>query len=269
MQHWRSLIGTALVLVMPASAMAASQASLEQRVERMEQILESKGLMQMMQQSSAMQDEIRDLRGRNEMLEHELKELKDRQRELYLDMDRRLQEIEASGTARSGGAIAPAAAAGAATVTVINGDGKAHTETTAPAPVQPTGPSDAERNAYKQAFELLKQGRYDRSISEFQAFLKQYPSSGYAANAQYWLGEANYVSKKYPQALKEFETVITKYSNSSKVADARLKLGFTYYEMGNWDQARKTLKDLAKDENGTSIGRLADKRLNRMSQEGH
>jgi tol-pal system protein YbgF len=269
MQHWRSLFGTALILVVPASAMAASQPSLEQRVERMELILESKGLMQLMQQSTAMQEEIRDLRGKNEVLQHELKELKDRQRELYLDMDRRLQEIEASGTARSGGAVVAPAAAGAATVTVINGDGKARTETAGPAPVKANTPTPAERDAYKQAFELLKQGRYDRSIGEFQAFLKQYPTSGYAANAQYWLGEANYVSKKYPQALKEFEKVITKYSDSSKVADARLKLGFTYYEMGNWDQARKTLKDLAKDESGTSIGRLAEKRLKRMSQEGH
>jgi tol-pal system protein YbgF len=236
----------------------------------MELILESKGLMQLMQQSTAMQEEIRDLRGKNEVLQHELKELKDRQRELYLDMDRRLQEIEASGAARSGGAVVAPAAAGAATVTVINGDGKARTESTGPAPVQPAAvPSDAERNAYKQAFELLKEGRYDRSISEFEAFLKKYPGSGYASNAQYWLGEANYVSKKYPVALEEFKKVVSKYPDSSKVADARLKLGFTYYELGDWDQARKTLQELAKDENGSSIGRLADKRLKRMSQEGH
>ena len=269
MRHWRSLLGTTLILVIPASVMAASQGSLEQRVERMELILESKGLMQLMQESTAMQEEIRDLRGKNEVLQHELKELKDRQRELYLDMDRRLQEVEASGAVRPGGAMVAPAAAGAATVTVINGDGKTRTEPAGTAPAQPTGPSDAERNAYKQAFELLKEGRYDRSISEFQAFLKQYPTSGYAANAQYWLGEANYVSKKYPQALEEFKKVVSNYPGSPKVADARLKLGFTYYELGDWDQARKTLKDLARDENGSSIGRLADKRLKRMSQEGH
>jgi tol-pal system protein YbgF len=269
MQHWRLLIGTALILFLPVSGMAASQESLEKRVERMELILESKGLMELMRQSTAMQEELRDLRGKNEVLQHELKELKARQRELYLDMDRRLQEIEASGTARTGGATVAPAAAGVTTVTVVSGDGKTRTEPAGPPPVKSNEPTAAERDAYKQAFELLKQGRYDRSITAFQAFLKQYPGSGYAANAQYWLGEANYVSKKYPQALEEFKTVISKYAGSSKVSDARLKLGFTYYELGNWDQARKTLKDLSKDEGGTSIGRLADKRLKRMSQEGH
>jgi tol-pal system protein YbgF len=213
-----------------------------------------------------MQEELRDLRGRNEVLQHELKELKARQRELYLDMDRRMQEIEASGSARAG--VAPAAAT-AATVTIVGTDGKARTESVQPGAVKINEPTAEERNAYKQAFELLKQGRYDRSITEFQAFLTNYPSSGYTANAQYWLGEANYVSKQYPQALEEFKKVISQYPDSSKVSDARLKLGFTYYELGNWDEARKTLKALSRDESGTSIARLADKRLKRMSQEGH
>lgn len=267
MRPWPMIIVMVLVIALPASGVAASrdQEALEKRVERMERVLESKGLMEMMQQNSAMQEELRDLRGRNEVLQHELRELKARQRELYLDMDRRMQEIEASGSAKP--SVAPAM--GAATVTIVGTDGKARTESVNPEAVKVNEPSAAERNAYKQAFELLKQGRYDRSINEFQAFLKTYPGSGYAANAQYWLGEANYVSKKYPQALEEFKKVLSKYSQSSKVSDARLKLGFTYYELGNWAEARKTLKALSKDEAGTSIARLADKRLKRMTQEGH
>lgn len=259
------MIATMLALSLPVSGLAAPKEPLDKRVERLERVLESKGLMEMMQQNAAMQEELRDLRGRNEVLQHELKELKARQRELYLDMDRRMQEIEASGSAKP--AMAPAAAA--ATVTIVGTDGKARTEPAQPGAVTVNEPSAAERNAYKQAFELLKQGRYDRSIGEFQAFLKNYPSSGYAANAQYWLGEANYVSKKYPQALEEFKQVMSKYPQSSKVSDARLKLGFTYYELGNWAEARKTLKALSRDEAGTSIARLADKRLKRMTQEGH
>jgi len=265
MRPWPMIIGAVLVLSLPVSGMAASQESLEKRVDRMERILESKGLMEMMQQNAAMQEELRELRGRNEVLQHELKELKARQRELYLDMDRRMQEIEASGSAKP--SVAPAASA--ATVTIVGTDGKARTESVNPEAVKVNEPSEAERNAYKQAFELLKQGRYDRSINEFKTFLKTYPSSGYAANAQYWLGEANYVSKQYPQALDEFKKVMSQYPQSSKVSDARLKLGFTYYELGNWDEARKTLKALSKDEAGTSIARLADKRLKRMTQEGH
>lgn len=258
MASWYRYAAAGLLLTLPVIGIAES---LESRVERMERVLDSKGLMQMMQTQMELQQELDKLRGENEVLQHEIKALKQRQRELYLDMDRRIQEMGASG-----GTAAPAAAAGAAAATA--------TSSSQPVAVKPVTattaePGEQERQAYKQAFERLKQGRYEASISEFQAFLKKYPSSGYASNAQYWLGEAYYVNKQYPQALDEFKKVVDKYPESSKVSDARLKLGFTYYELGNWEQARKTLKALSKDEGGTSIARLADQRLQRMTQEGH
>jgi len=266
MSSWYRYAAIGVMLTLPMGAQAAKKPeSLESRVDRMERVLDSKGLMQMMQQLMELQQELDTLRGQNEVLQHEIKDLKARQRELYLDMDRRIQEMGASG-ARS---VAPAAAAGAAA-------GSATSSSAQPVSVKPATPattsaepSQQERQAYKQAFERLKQGRYDASIKEFQGFLKKYPSSGYASNAQYWLGEAFYVNKQYPQALEEFKKVVDKYPDSSKASDARLKLGFTYYELGNWDQARNTLKSLSKDESGTSIARLADKRLQRMTQEGH
>ena len=256
------------VLLLSASlAVQAAPGNLEQRVERLERVVESRALMQMQQRLDELEQEVARLRGRNEELHHALDNLKLRQRELYLDTDRRLQALEAGGapaTAAATGAAAaaqpsaPAASAGVATVAA----------TPAAAPVQ-SGPSDAERQAYKQAFELLKQGRYPRAIAAFEDFLKRYPDSGYAANAQYWLGEAHYVNKQYPQALKAFRQVLERYPKSGKVPDAKLKLGFTHYELGQWKQARKTLEALVREEQGTSIARLAAKRLKRMKQEGH
>ena len=67
---------------------------------------------------------------------------------------------------------------------------------------------------YKNAFTLLKQGKYDDSIVAFNGFLQTHSDSKYASNAQYWLAEANYVSKKYPQALTEFSKVIEQYPAS-------------------------------------------------------
>jgi tol-pal system protein YbgF len=267
MSSWYRYVAIGLILALPMGAHAAQKAeSLESRVDRMERLLDSKGLMKMMQRQMQLQEELDMLRGQNEVLQHEIKALKERQRELYLDMDRRIQEMGASG--KTG--IAPAAAAGAGAAAASSAGGS---KPVAVKPVTPASaggePTQQEREAYKQAFERLKQGRYEASITQFKAFLKQYPSSGYASNAQYWLGEAYYVNKQYPQALEEFKKVVNKYPESSKVSDARLKLGFTYYELGNWEQARKTLKALSKDESGSSISRLADKRLQRMTQEGH
>ncbi len=263
---------TALLLSASLAAQAAP-GNLEQRVERLERVVESRALMQMQQRLDELEQEVARLRGRNEELQHALDNLKLRQRELYLDTDRRLQALEAGG-APATAANPPATAATAATA-ARQPSAPAAPAAAAPAGASPaataarSGPTEAERKAYKQAFELLKQGRYQRAIAAFEDFLKRYPDSGYAANAQYWLGEAHYVNKQYPEALKAFRQVLKRYPKSGKVPDAKLKLGFTHYELGQWKQARKTLEALVREEQGTSIARLAAKRLKRMKQEGH
>ena len=61
-----------------------------------------------------------------------------------------------------------------------------------------------DKASYQAAFNLLKDGQYDRAIAAFQKFLAAYPDSPLADNAQYWLGEALYVNKTYPEALAAF-----------------------------------------------------------------
>jgi tol-pal system protein YbgF len=264
-----NLLAAAVVLSLTTPVAASTKediAALNERMSRMERVLESRGLMQVVQDLQLIKEELSQLRGQNEVLQHELTQLKSRQRELYLDMDRRLQGLEAGGVVSAPAAAGAAAVAGTAAATASKPPAQPATQAK---PATSASTLEAERKAYKRSFELLKEGRYEKSATEFRAFLKKYPSSGYAANAQYWLGEAYYVSKKYSEALAEFKKVVKDYPQSSKIGDARLKLGFTYYELGNWEQARKTLQALSKDEKGSSIGRLADKRLKRMSDEGH
>ncbi|RMG55186.1 MAG: tol-pal system protein YbgF [Gammaproteobacteria bacterium] len=262
----RLLFGAVLLGVLHPAMTSAAQGNLEQRVERLERVMQSRALMEMQQRIDALEDEVARLRGQNEELAHALENLKLRQRELYLDTDRRLQALEAGGLppatpGKTGGAAAAATAPPAASAAAAGSSVAASAVTGVP--------SDAERKAYKDAFELLKQGRYQRAIEAFSAFLKQYPNSGYAANAQYWLGEAYYVNKQYKPALEAFRKVVEHYPDSNKVPDARLKLGFTHYELGQWKSARKELEALVREEKGTSIARLAAKRLKRMKQEGH
>ena len=61
--------------------------------------------------------------------------------------------------------------------------------------------AQAEKAAYDQAFQALKELRYADAAEDFQSFLDQYPNSEYADNAQYWLGESYYVTRNYDIAL--------------------------------------------------------------------
>ena len=234
------------------------QQDIERRLLQLESQLGNQGLLEMLQMLQQMQTDLQQLRGDIEHQMNELEGLRKRQRELYLDIDRRLNDLQLQSPGGVG--VMPSDPGS-------NVDGKSgpQANTNSASPADP----DQERSDYKEAFESLREGRYPQSIEAFNAFLVKYPNGSYADNAQYWLGEANYVSRNFEQALTEFNKVLQLYPRSSKVPDAKLKLGYTYYELQQWDKARTILSDILSKHPGTSVAPLAEKRLLRMTKEGH
>jgi tol-pal system protein YbgF len=256
------------MLAIGANASAASKAELEARIEQLERRLDSRSLMDMLNQITTLQGEVQQLRGDIEVQNHTLESLQKRQRDLYLDIDRRLHRLEAGGVE---GQIVPSPSSAMPGEVPVAGS----TPATTTAPVAAAAPAAAtlnpadERKAYDQALELLKEGRYNDAAAAFQGFLKQYPASSYADNAQYWLGEVYYVTRQFQPALSEFDKVLTAYSGSAKAADAKLKMGYIQYELKEWSKARELLNDVVKAYPGSTSARLAQERLDRMQKEGH
>jgi tol-pal system protein YbgF len=204
-------------------------------------------LLDLLRQLEELQTEVRQLRNNVEVQEHELTQLKGRQRALYDDLDTRLREAERRGSSTA--PVAPAVAA-------IPSASSAPRVTTA-----------AQQQEYDAAFNLMKQGLYDRAVKAFRTFLAKYPDSGLADNAQYWIAEGNYVLRNYKLALEEFTKVIND-PQSSKGPDALLKIGYVHYELGAYDKARKALVEVQSRYPGTSVARLAAVRLDKMKKEG-
>ena len=103
----------------------------------------------------------------------------------------------------------------------------------------------AEQQAYQSAFELVKLGRHDEAASAFRQFIVDYPTgSSYADNAQYWLGETLYITRRFELALQEFERLVSTYPTSQKLTSALLKIGYTHHELGNTREAEWVLGEL-------------------------
>ena len=128
---------------------------------------------------------------------------------------------------------------------------------------------EAEKAAYDQAFQSLKQLKYAESADQFSGFLRDYPNSELASNAQYWLGESYYVTRNYDYALESFQKLLSKYPDSSKGPDSLLKIGYTHYELKQWNRARAALKQVESQYPDTTLARLAASRLRSMNLEGH
>ena len=265
------------LLTASASALAVSKAELERKIQQLERKLDSRSLVDLMGQVTALQREVQQLRGDIEVQTHSMESLQKRQRDLYLDIDRRLHRLEAGGVQgqqpAAGASVpltgVPAPTAGVATqapaAAPVTRTPQVTAKTSAPATLDPAG----ERKDYDQALELLKEGRYTEASSAFQGFLKQYPGSSYADNAQYWLGEVFYVTREFQPALDEFNKVLSSYPGSTKTADAKLKMGYIQYELKDWAKAQDRLTQVVKEYPGTTTARLAQERLDRMKREGH
>jgi tol-pal system protein YbgF len=220
---------------------------LERRLQSIERVVQNQSLVNLTQQVSAVERRGDDMQGRVEQLEHNSETTTDRQRQLYVDLDTRIQELETAIRERN-------------SVNVMDGG-------TLP-PGQLPMPGGSDRDNYQAAFELLKEQRYEPAASAFEQFLVAFPESELADNAQYWLAESHYVTQQFEQALSEFEIVIETFPSSRKVPDALLKMGYCNYELQRWDAARGSLARVQTDYPETTAARLAQQRLQRMGEEG-
>ncbi|MBI2992875.1 MAG: tol-pal system protein YbgF [Gammaproteobacteria bacterium] len=304
-------LATVLVLLCMASGPAraaapvtdAGSGDLAARLAKLERLLENRGLVDMLAQIEALQQEVARLRGEIEVQNHALGQLREGQKGQYADLDERLRRLEtglgsapiepnapagapvdanppletltpavpgseaaADGSGESSltielvekqPAAAPATAPAEPVATVAVAAPPSPTPTATPAKPDPV----RERDDYQQAFKLLKQALYEQAIKAFREFLAAYPSGEYADNAQYWLGEAYYVTRQYENALAEYQALAGRYPNSSKLPDALLKIGYSHEELGQEDDARREFADLRQRFPGTTAARLADDRL--------
>jgi len=241
---------------------------------------ETSAMANLVIQVQELQDEVRNLRGQLESQSTELENLKRRQRDQYLDLDRRLSDMRNNQPVTGNG---PAVSSSGSQAPVVSPSEDAP-EVRAPmesesqiVPIgQPVAQSQStpvsaadEKAAYDQAFQALKELRYADAAEDFQSFLTQYPNSEYADNAQYWLGESYYVTRNYDIALTSFQTLLDRFPDSPKSPDALLKIGYTHYELKQWDQARAALTQVQEAYPDTTLSRLAENRLRSMRMEGH
>ena len=251
---------------------------LDARLARIERLLDTDSLIKLFDDVESQNIEVRELRGRFEELSHAINQLRQRQRELYLDIDQRLQRLEAAGPTQATVPVPTQAPATAPQAPVASTPTGSETEAAVqPAPVTAVAPATrpetsagvdpfAEQQAYQAAFELLKAGRYEDAAEAFQVFISAYPSGSYADNAQYWLGETHYITRKFELSVQEFQHLITAYPNSGKLTHALLKIGYAHDELGNKVEAERALSELITRHPQSAAAGLARKRLQNIRQ---
>jgi len=209
-------------------------------------------------QLQRMQDQLAQQQGAIEVLQNQVNQLKQEGLERYQDLDRRIGAgvTPAATPDNSSAGGAPSAAAGGAAA------GAAASQ--APAASSEPGDPAKEKLYYDAAFDLIKAKDFDKASQAFTAFLRKYPNSQYAGNAQYWLGEVNLAKGDLQGAGQAFAKVSQLYPKHAKVPDSLYKLADVERRLGHTDKVKGILQQVVAQYPGTSAAQLAQRDLQRL-----
>jgi tol-pal system protein YbgF len=124
-------------------------------------------------------------------------------------------------------------------------DAMQNAQTTLPTAAQPAQqqapPPDV---LYNNALRDYQSAKYDLASQEFADYLKYYPSTGLAGNAQFYLAELEYRQGNFEQAVKDYDKVLEQYPGGNKAPAAQLKKGFALLELGRRADGVRELESL-------------------------
>lgn len=184
--------------------------------------------LEMVNRNEEIMAEIAKLRGQLEVLSNEIATSQKRQKDFYADLDARVRKLEPRQVTIDGqeAAVAP-----------------------------------DEQTTYEAAMATFKTGDYARAATQLGEFVRRYPSSGYASNAQYWLGNAYYAQRDCKRAIAAQQVVASTYADSAKAPDAMLNIGTCYAELKDKKSAAKALRDLIAKYPDSAAAQTARERL--------
>jgi tol-pal system protein YbgF len=220
----------------------AEHRKLERRVMDMERARAGsdarQNLADLASQVDALEGELRDLRGRLEVVEK-------RASDALAESRRARQEAAARGPSplaeESAEAVPPVPEGGAS----------------------PSPPESEEVRAYREAYAAWRSDRHTECIDRFRKFLQTYPASDYADDAAFWMADCHYKQGDYKNAVLRFDDVVRNYPGGNKAPDALYRQGESLLKLGPGfhEAAKRAFERVIKEYPDSARAREARKQI--------
>jgi tol-pal system protein YbgF len=228
------LMSVGVAVAAPAPVEDIAGGSPDDRIARLERMLKAKQASEFetQQRLDTLQQEVLDLRGLTEQQNYQINQMLQRQRQLY-------EDIANLSNTKSASVVST-------------------TTTSEPSVSSSLG----ETASYEGAVNLvLKERKYDEAIPAFRNFIKLYPDSTYAANANYWLGQLLYNKGEFVEATQAFNTVVNKFKDSNKRADSLVKLGMIAQKSADVVGAKRFYQQVLNEYQNSAAARIAKQQM--------
>jgi tol-pal system protein YbgF len=120
---------------------------------------------------------------------------------------------------------------------------------------------------YNTALRDYTSGNYPLSLQEFTDYLRYYPNTSLASNAQFYVGDIYYQQGQFEKAIQEYDRAIEQYPTGNKTAAAQLKKGFALINMNLRPQGMQELNSLVRRFPNTPEASLAQDKLTALEAE--
>ncbi|MGH9384872.1 MAG: tetratricopeptide repeat protein [Vicinamibacterales bacterium] len=146
----------------------------------------------------------------------------------------------------------------------------------APMPQQPTSPAPMATGApasgvspqrlFDTAWADFTAGQWTLCIEGFNTYLKSFPRSDAADDAQFYIGECQLADNKFSAAMDSYSRVISTYPRGDKVPDAYYKRGLAFDRLGQPDRAKESWDTLIKTFPDSELAPLAKQQVDRLNR---
>ena len=135
-----------------------------------------------------------------------------------------------------------------------------------PAPVGPP-PNVSPTQMWDRVYADYAAGQYDLAIEGFQAFIRTFPTSPQADDAQLQIGNSLYNEGKFREAIAAYQKVISDYPQAETVPTAWYKIGQAHESLSQLDLARKAYETVVKNyPTALAEANLAKQRLDALNR---
>lgn len=110
-------------------------------------------------------------------------------------------------------------------------------------------------------------GQWTSAVTGFEAFLRAFPRSELADDAQFHIGETEFAQSRWEEAIAAYNQVIQSYPGTNSVPDAYYKRGLAQERLGDVEAARASWEEVSKTFPDSDAGRLATQNLDRLKRQ--
>jgi tol-pal system protein YbgF len=133
-------------------------------------------------------------------------------------------------------------------------------------PVAPVGPGTSPQRLFDTARADYYAGQSDLCVSGFELYLKTFPGSGLAHEAQHMIGECQFMEGNFQDAVSAYNAVIATYPRSTSAPEAYYKRGLALERLQQIERARESYEGAMKNYPDTAAARLAKQAIDRLNK---